>query len=264
MRGSSRRRLFFSRSLRSGPRGHRAYAVGDVHGRLDLLESLLQSIEEDVRARPSRKTSIVFLGDLIDRGPSSAGVVERLRTFRPNFAAPLFLMGNHEEVLLRILDGEASLIPSWLRFGGTETLRSYGLDADELATSTEAEAVTKVRRAIPEAHSAFIANFADTVSFGDYLFVHAGIRPGVELSEQSKADLRWIREPFLQDQSERDFVVVHGHTIRQDVEITANRIGIDTGAFHTGVLTALAIDGEDRWLVQTGQEKVRTEPLSPA
>ncbi len=254
----------FSRSPPAGPQGHRAYAVGDVHGRLDLLDTLLQSIEADVRARPSRKTSIVFLGDLIDRGPSSAGVVERLRTLRPDFAAPLFLMGNHEEVLLRILEGEASLIPSWLRFGGTETLESYGVDADEITTSTDAEALAKVRGAIPDAHSAFIASFADTVSFGDYLLVHAGIRPGVELSEQSKADLRWIREPFLEDQSERDFIVVHGHTIRPDVEITANRIGVDTGAFHTGVLTALAIDGKDRWFVQTGQKKVRSEPLSRA
>lgn len=264
MRSSSRRRPFFAKSSRSGPRGHRAYVVGDVHGRLDLLETLLERIEADIRVRPRRKTSIVFLGDLIDRGPSSAGVVERLRTFRPDFATPLFLMGNHEEVLLRILEGEASLIPSWLRFGGTETLRSYGLDADELGNSTDAEAIARVRRAVPEAHSAFIANFADTVSFGDYLFVHAGIRPGVELSEQSKTDLRWIRDPFLEDQGERDFVVVHGHTIRPDVEITANRIGIDTGAFQSGVLTALAIDGEERWLVQTEQEKVRGEPLSPA
>jgi len=263
MRGSSRRQLFFSRSRPSGPRGHRAYAVGDVHGRLDLLESLLESIEADVQGRPRRKTIIVFLGDLIDRGPSSAGVVERLRTFRPDFATPLFLMGNHEEVLLRILDGETSLIPSWLRFGGVETLASYGVDAREFASVADVQAAAKVRGAIPEAHFAFISTFADTVSFGDYLLVHAGIRPGIELSEQSKTDLRWIREPFLEDQTERDYVVVHGHTIRTDVEITGNRIGIDTGAYHTGILTALAIDGDDRWFVQTGSEKVRTEPLSP-
>jgi serine/threonine protein phosphatase 1 len=223
----------------------------------------LEKIEADIRARPSREVSIVFLGDLIDRGPSSAGVVERLRTFRPNYASPLFLMGNHEEVLLRILGGEASLIPSWLRFGGAETLASYGLGAGELARVPDSEAVAKVRGAIPEEHSAFLSTFADTVSFGDYLFVHAGIRPGVELSEQSKADLRWIREPFLEDQNERDFIVVHGHTIRPEVEITPNRIGIDTGAFHTGILTAVAIDRGDRWFVQTGVEKVRAEPLSP-
>jgi serine/threonine protein phosphatase 1 len=263
MKSSSKRRLFFSQPGPRGPRGYRAYAVGDIHGRLDLLETLLERIEADVQARPRRKTSIVFLGDLIDRGPSSAGVVERLRTFRPSFATAVFLMGNHEEVLLRILDGEASLIPTWLRFGGAETLASYGLDAGELAGATDAEAIAKVRCAIPEEHSAFISTFADTVSFGDFLFVHAGIRPGVELSEQSKTDLRWIREPFLEDQTERDYVVVHGHTIRNDVEITGNRIGIDTGAFYTGVLTALAIDGDDRWFVQTDGEKVRSEPLSP-
>jgi serine/threonine protein phosphatase 1 len=263
MKDSSKRTLFFSKSRPRGPTGHRAYAVGDIHGRLDLLETLLRRIEADVRTRPKRKTSIVFLGDLIDRGPSSAGVIERLRTFRPSFATTVFLMGNHEEILLRILDGEASLIPSWLRFGGVETLASYGLDAGELA-SADAEAVAKVRRAIPEEHSTFIATFADTVSFGGFLFVHAGIRPGVELSEQSKTDLRWIREPFLEDQTERDYVVVHGHTIRADIEITANRIGIDTGAFYTGVLTAIAIDGDDRWFLQTGDEKVRSERLSPS
>jgi serine/threonine protein phosphatase 1 len=262
MKGS-RRGLFFSKSRPRGPRWNRAYAVGDIHGRLDLLEILLERIEADIRARPRRKTSIVFLGDLIDRGPSSAGVVERLRTFRPGFAKTVFLMGNHEEVLLRILGGEASLIPSWLRFGGAETLASYGLDGGELARATDAQALAMVRRAIPEDHSAFISTFADTVSFGDYLFVHAGIRPGVELSEQSKTDLRWIRDPFLEDQTERDYVVVHGHTIRADVEITGNRIGIDTGAFYTGVLTALAIDGNDRWFVQTGVKKVGSEPLSP-
>jgi len=264
MSDSLRRPLFFSGSRPAGPRGHRAYVVGDVHGRLDLLELLLEHIEADVGADPKRKISIVFLGDLVDRGPSSAEVVERLRTFRPSFATTHFLMGNHEEVFLRILDGDASLIPSWLRFGGAETLASYGLDAGELARAGDAEAVSRLRQAVPEAHSAFISTFADTVSFGDYLFVHAGVRPGVELSEQSKADLRWIREPFLNDKSERNYVVVHGHTIRPDVEITPNRIGIDTGAFYTGVLTALAIEGDRCWSIQTGEEKVRGEPLSPA
>ena len=251
-----------SSSWPSGPRGHRAYAVGDVHGRLDLLNGLLQLIEADIRARPKRATSIVFLGDLIDRGPSSAGVIERLRTFHSNYATVVILMGNHEEVLLRILSGERSLIPTWLRFGGAETLASYGLDARKIAPDGDADTVMLLRKAVPDSHQAFISSFSDTVSFGDYLFVHAGIRPGVELSEQSKTDLRWIREPFLEDRSQRDFIVVHGHTIRPEVEMTPNRIGIDTGAYHTGVLTALAIEGSRRWLLQTG-EKVRSEPLSP-
>lgn len=251
------RRLFFAKSAPSGPRGHRAYAIGDIHGRLDLLDTLLSRIEEDVRARPKRSCSIVFLGDLIDRGPSSAGVIERLRMFRPSYAKPVFLMGNHEEVLLRVTSGEASLIPSWLRFGGVETLASYGLNATKLVGLPDEEAVERVKRAIPLAHLRFISGFADTVSFGDFLFVHAGIRPGVELSEQSQTDLRWIREPFLDDDEERGFIVVHGHTISPRIEITSNRIGIDTGAFYTGVLTALAIDGGRRWFLQTGDEKCR-------
>lgn len=253
-RGSFFRRSPFGRSPPSGPRGHRAYVIGDVHGRLDLLEALLARVEGDVNARPKRKTSIVFLGDLIDRGPASAGVLELLRTFQPEFAKTIFLMGNHEEVLLRIAAGESSLIPSWLRFGGKETLASYGVDPSSLANLPEAKAVAKVNEAIPKGHLNFLSTFADTVSFGDYLFVHAGIRPGVELAAQSKTDLRWIRDPFLQDRSERDFVVVHGHTIRQEIEVTPNRIGIDTGAFYTGVLTALAIEKGDRWLLQTGNE----------
>lgn len=248
----------------SGPKRHRAYVVGDVHGRLDLLDSLIARIERDVRSRPHRKTSIVFVGDLIDRGPASAGVIERLRSFRPGYAETGFLMGNHEEVLLRILAGETDLLGSWFKFGGLETLQSYGLDGIKLLTIPSDEAVTTLKEVIPEAHRTFLAGFADTISFGDYIFVHAGIRPGVDLSEQAKTDLRWIREPFLEDESERGFVVVHGHTISRKVQETSNRIGIDTGAFYTGVLTALAIEEGKRWLIQTGEEKVEMDRLSPA
>ena len=261
MIASFSRRFFSGTSKPSGPRGHRAYAIGDVHGRLDLLDTLLSDIEADINEKPKRKVSIVFLGDLIDRGSSSAGVIERLRTFRPHYATVHFLMGNHEEVLLRVIAGEASLIPSWLRFGGIETLASYGLDARKLTSLPDKEAVSAVKQVIPEAHIQFLSAFADTVSFGDYLFVHAGIRPGIEISEQSKADLRWIRDPFLEDRSERNFIVVHGHTISPRIEITPNRIGIDTGAFYTDILTALAIEGGRRWLLQTGNGTIKNEPL---
>jgi serine/threonine protein phosphatase 1 len=257
-------RRLLTKPAPSGPRGHRAYAIGDVHGRLDLLETLLARIEADVNTRPRRRTSIIFLGDLIDRGPSSAGVIERLRTFRPSYAKPVFLMGNHEEVLLRVTSGEAALIPSWLRFGGAETLASYGLNAATLSGLSNSDAVARVRDAIPEPHLEFISTFADTVSFGDYLFVHAGIRPGVELSEQSQTDLRWIREPFLENEEERGFIVVHGHTISPRIQSTPNRIGIDTGAFYTGVLTAVAIEGGRRWFLQTGEGNVGDDPLFPA
>jgi len=235
----------------AGPRGCRAYVVGDIHGRLDLLDELLGKIDAELAERPSRKTLLVSVGDLIDRGPSSSQVVERLRTYSHEGVRTVFLLGNHEEVLLRILEGDASLIPSWLRFGGAQCLESYGVDPLLLTGLSDDRIVDRVRQAVPREHVEFLRSFADTCRFGDYLFVHAGIRPGVELQEQRQKDLRWIREPFLLDDTPHGFIVVHGHTISNEVEERPNRIGIDTGAFATGVLTALAIEGKERWFLDT-------------
>jgi serine/threonine protein phosphatase 1 len=244
---------FMQRSQQSprGARGYRAYAVGDIHGRLDLLEQMLERIDHDLRERPARKALLVFLGDLIDRGPNSAEVIERLRTYRHPRVRTEFLLGNHEEVLLRILGGDGSLIRKWRQFGGTECLRSYGVDGRELGAMDERRAIETVRAAIPKAHQEFLKGFVDTCRFGDYLFVHAGIRPGVDIERQLQADLRWIREPFLFDDTDHGCVVVHGHSISPKVEERPNRIGIDTGAYRTGVLTALAIDGTERWYIDT-------------
>lgn len=236
------------------PRGCRAYAVGDVHGRLDLLEQLLADIERDLERRPPRKALLVFLGDLIDRGPDSRGVVERLRMFRHERLRPYFLAGNHEEVLLRLLKGERGILSSWLEYGGAECLASYGFDPSRLDMSNERSALSMIKNIIPPSHAAFIAGFADTLSFGDYLFVHAGIRPGIDLSLQSQSDLRWIRSPFLEDRSDHGMIVVHGHTISDEVEEVPNRIGIDTGAYRTGRLTALALEGKERWLLDTAAD----------
>jgi serine/threonine protein phosphatase 1 len=243
-----------------GKEGARAYAVGDVHGRLDLLDRLLAMIEADIAARPRKRSFVVFLGDLIDRGPASAGVVERLRTWRPDGVRPIFLAGNHEEVLLRILAGEEGILPSWLTFGGAECLESYSVDAEALKRLDERAAITKVREAVPRAHREFFEGFGDTFRFGDYLFVHAGIRPGVVVEEQDVKDLRWIREPFLTDAKEHGFVVVHGHTICESVEERSNRIGIDTGAYRSGNLTALGIEDAERWYLssQDGSLPVNT------
>jgi len=237
----------------SGPDGHRAYAVGDIHGRLDLLDQILAKIEADDAPRAAAITTIVFLGDLIDRGPQSAQVVERLRTYRPDFAEPVFLMGNHEEVLLRILAGETEILPDWLRFGGAECARSYGVDPVQLETVEPGTAVRKLRRAVPKDHVTFLSEFADTASFGDYLFVHAGIRPGIPLERQDAEDLRWIRGPFLDDPSDHGVIVVHGHTIAEEVDEQPNRIGLDTGACWTGVLTAVGLQGNERWYLQTAK-----------
>ena len=244
-------RISRQQSVPSGVPGYRAYAVGDVHGRLDLLQDLLAKIHAELQHHPAAKTLLVFVGDLIDRGPSSAQVVERLRTYNRDGVKTVFLLGNHEEVLLRILGGDASLIDKWRWFGGAECLQSYGADPNQLDRASDEEALAIVRKAIPREHVRFLESFSDSCAFGDYLFVHAGVRPGVGVEQQRQSDLRWIRDPFLSDGSDHGCIVVHGHTICQVVEQRANRIGIDTGAYRSGVLTALGIEGTDRWLLDT-------------
>jgi serine/threonine protein phosphatase 1 len=234
-----------------GAPGKRAYAIGDVHGRLDLLDAMLERIEEDNRRRPKKRTFVVLLGDLIDRGPESAGVIERLRTWQPAGIKPVFLAGNHEEVMMNVLAGQEGILPSWLKFGGAECLASYGIDVDALKRLDEGAAIAKIRAAVPRAHRDFLDTLGDTFRFGDYLFVHAGIRPGIAIEEQHIKDLRWIRQPFLGDAKEHGFVVVHGHTICTGVEERPNRIGIDTGAYQTGNLTAIGVEDEERWFLST-------------
>ena len=241
------------------PDGFRVYAVGDIHGCDDLLADILARIEADQDGNPMAETIVIFLGDFIDRGPASRQVIERLRTYRPENGRTVFLAGNHEEVLIRLLNGQDELVEDWLRFGGAECLASYGYDAADLRRLSLPEAGAVIRGLIPPAHAQFLRDMADTFRIGDYLFVHAGIRPGYPLSAQSQADLRWIRRPFLGDRSDHGFVVVHGHTISEQIDEQVNRIGIDTGAYQTGVLTALALEGERRWLLQTGQPGDRSE-----
>ena len=235
------------------PAGRRVYAIGDVHGRLDLLDELLAKVEADDAARPKAQTVVVFLGDLIDRGPASAEVIERVRTYRPPGMRVVALCGNHEEVLLRLLRGEGEIIQDWLRFGGAECARSYSLDPAALNRMSTGDAIEKLRKAIPREHRDFLRRLTDTLSVGGYIFVHAGMRPGVAIGDQAQADRRWIREPFLAHDEDHGQVVVHGHTISPEVEHRPNRIGIDTGAYRTGVLTALGLEGADRWLLQTGE-----------
>lgn len=243
--------LSTKRDFRGQP-GARAYAVGDIHGRLDLLDALLEQIGKDLADRPADKVALVFLGDLIDRGPDSAGVIERVRTLGNVPARTGCLLGNHEEMFLRTLDGEPSIAYDWLRFGGDACVESYGINASALQAMDEARIAATLAEAVPPAHVDFLRGCGDTFSFGDYLFVHAGIRPGVPIEEQEPHDLRWIRHPFIGDGKEHGVMVVHGHTISDGVDERSNRIGIDTGAYQTGVLTALAIDGDQRWYLSTG------------
>lgn len=235
-----------------GATGCRAYVVGDIHGRADLLEDLLAKIHAELQHRPAERTLLVFVGDLIDRGPCSAQVIERLRTYRRPGIEPVFLLGNHEEVLLKIIGGDTTVVESWLEYGGLQCLQSYGVDVSRFLGKSAADLVTIVRSAVPASHVEFLESFIDHWRFGDYLFVHAGIRPGIALEDQRQSDLRWIRAPFLQSERDHGFVVVHGHTISETVEERPNRIGIDTGAYRSGLLTALVIDGEDHWFIDTG------------
>jgi serine/threonine protein phosphatase 1 len=228
------------------PDGYRAYAVGDIHGRLDLLEVMLALIELDIEKGPSARNVLVFLGDLIDRGPDSRGVIDRLANYAHPAATVVLLAGNHEEVLLRLLNDERGLLANWLKFGGAQCLESYGLDPVQIRQIRESEALQLIREAIPPSHQQFVSGFSDTVRLGDYLFVHAGIRPGVDMSLQRQMDLRWMRQPFLDDDSDHGFVVVHGHTITREIDERRNRIGVDTGAYRSGILSAIVLEGETR------------------
>ncbi len=235
------------------PEGQLLYAVGDIHGRLDLLADLLGLIELDAQAsRPADRRTLVFLGDYVDRGPDSRGVVERLIAEVPQGFDVHFLKGNHEAMLLDFLD-DAWRLEHWLMNGGEETMRSYGVDTERLAQMGGPAGAWRqaFAEALPEAHLRFFRDLQLSVSFGDYLFVHAGLRPGVPLAAQSEADLIWIRGPFLSHADPFDKIVVHGHTPGEQPEIRANRIGIDTGAVFSGRLTALRLEDGSRKFLQT-------------
>jgi serine/threonine protein phosphatase 1 len=236
----------------SVPAGMRIYAVGDVHGRLDLLRDLLAAIEADAAARPSAETHVIMLGDLIDRGPDSAGIVDFFLNTPPAFASIHQLMGNHEEMLLKLIDTPTEeLMAHFLRYGGRETFESYDVPQIMLDLPERYPASALLDH-IPAAHRAFFRAMGDAIRVGDYLFVHAGIRPDVPLEEQSPSDVRWIRNPFLESAVDHGVIVVHGHTITATPELRANRIGIDTGAYASGTLTALGLEESHRWLIATG------------
>jgi serine/threonine protein phosphatase 1 len=223
------------------PEGRRVYAVGDIHGRRDLLDDILARIEDDAAARGAADTLIVFLGDLIDRGPDSRGVVERLIAFAGGPFETRFLMGNHEEVFLRALSGDLKALRFLIRIGGRETILSYGLaDAEYRALDFESLLET-LRARVPDRHVDFLSGFERWVEAGDYLFVHAGIRPGVPLDAQDDEDLIWIRAPFLNHRFSGEVTIVHGHTPVEAVEPLPGRIDIDTGCFYSGVLTAVRV-----------------------
>ncbi|MBB4639792.1 metallophosphoesterase [Rhizorhapis suberifaciens] len=253
---SRRKKIAEAPALPSVEDGRRYYAIGDIHGRLDLLDQLLDRILSDSSARGDGEARLIFLGDLVDRGPASAGVVQRAMELaelgiQSDEGTVRFLKGNHEEVFIRAARGDVQSTRFLTRFGGRETMLSYGLGADDYE-SMEAEQLTDwMLNNVPRVHIDFLDSFEDLIEAGDYVFVHAGIKPGVALSEQDPADLRWIRDEFLFYRQPHDKIVVHGHTIMLEVDEHPNRIGIDTGAYHSGRLTAIGLEGTERWYLST-------------
>lgn len=233
-----------------GPPGKRCYAIGDVHGCLDLLIELLDKIKADNASRPEAETFVVFLGDLIDRGPDSKGVIDLLINHPPEFARCIILRGNHEVALLNGVSGDTGSLQTWLNHGGMQCANSYGVSSSELLGAAPDAIEAVLIQAIPATHFEFMRQFKDSAKFGDYFFVHAGLRPGLPLDQQRKDDFYWIRDEFLTSEYDFGMVVVHGHSITERAEERSNRIGIDTGAYNSGILTALCIDGAQRNYLQ--------------
>lgn len=225
------------------PDGVRVYAVGDIHGRVDLLEQLLKSVDEDLKRTPVPQSVEVFLGDYVDRGPASRQVLDLLIE-REKRHRTIFLKGNHETLLTGFIASPVTL-GDWQRLGGLETLMSYGLkpliNAD---ARTQLELANAFDEALPASHRKFLSGLKPWFTCGDYFFVHAGVRPGIALEKQREADLLWIRHEFLLCEDNFGKIVVHGHTPVLQPDIRSNRINIDTGAFATGRLSCLILEAD--------------------
>ncbi|CAN5197779.1 metallophosphoesterase family protein [soil metagenome] len=243
--------LKFSKAPRTDP-GDRVYAIGDIHGRIDLLNLLLAKMEAHSQSLPPcQDVHVIILGDMIDRGPHSAEVVSLIRKYQRGSSSLIALKGNHEDLLLQALEGYPGILRAWMKTGGEQTLRSFGIDPAELGDNP-LEAARIIERAIPAPLIGWIRDLPLTARSGDYFFCHAGIRPGVALRKQASNDLMWIREDFLNHEGDHGAVIVHGHNIHTEVQMHANRIGIDTGAYRSGVLTALYLEDDKREILSVG------------
>lgn len=237
------------------PTGTRLYAIGDVHGRVDLLRELESLILEDLAAaRAPVRPYLVTIGDYVDRGFESRQVLDHLIRNPLDGFARVLLLGNHDRWLLDFVNG-APVGEAWLAYGGDATLASYGVALDR--TLPEPERLEAARAALlerfPLEHRRLLDELELAFGFGDYFFCHAGIRPGVPLDAQEEADLLWIREPFLSYPGEHEKIVVHGHTAENEPVVRHNRIGIDTGAVWTGRLTCLVLEGTEYRFLSTGR-----------
>ena len=224
------------------PQGIRIYAFGDIHGRSDLLQEMFAAIDSDVVQNPVSRPIEVFLGDYVDRGPDSAGTLDLLLQ-RSLYRETVFLKGNHEAFLLEVLR-DSTKLEDWRQFGGLQTLMSYGIQPTlNPSASEQADLIREFSKVLPADHLRFLQNLKPSFVCGDFFFVHAGVRPGIPLKEQQENDLLWIRNEFLDSDENFGKYIVHGHTPVHQPDIRPNRINIDTGAYATGNLTLLTIQG---------------------
>lgn len=226
------------------PQGMRIYAIGDVHGRLDLLWALHCKIVEEIERDRPADWRIVFLGDYVDRGADSAGVIDFLIEATRRDARNLPLAGNHDIAFLEFLEAPDAA-GLFVNFGGSATAASYGVDLDIESRAALGASHAALVAAVPRLHRSFLESLPYSASFGDYFFCHAGVRPGVALAQQSHDDLAWIREDFLSHGRAFEKVVVHGHTPVEAVEPKPNRVNVDTGAYFSGCLSAVALEGTE-------------------
>lgn len=230
------------------------YAIGDIHGRYDLLAAITERIAADAAQRSARRRILVCLGDYVSRGIDSRRVVEMLLEPPPEGFERVTLKGNHEDLLLRYLAGELDAGRHWFDYDGQDTLADYGVDIPDRQARDDANLALLRQRfeaALPQAHLEFFRSLRINYRAGGYYFVHGGVRPGVPLDRQSPHDCMWIRATFLNSEADHGAVVVHGHSIREQPELRPNRIGIDTGAYRSGVLTGLVLEGSTRVFLQT-------------
>lgn len=235
------------------PPGTVLYAVGDIHGRIDLLTQMQERIATDASQRSSRRKLVVYLGDFVSRGAYSREVIDRVSTWQPPGISTISLKGNHEDLLLRFLDGEIDTGRHWFDYGGLQTLSSYGVSiSDSKALSDEDMAMlrNKFAAALPESHLKFYRSLRISYQAGNYYFVHGGIKPGIPLPQQSAHDCMWIRKAFLDSDANHGAIVIHGHSISPQPVVRHNRIGIDTGAYQSGMLTCLVLAGTSQSFLQ--------------
>lgn len=230
------------------PEGVRVYAIGDIHGRIDLLQNIFRQIDDDRQTYPVQRPIEVYVGDYVDRGPNSSQVIEALIN-RKQRQETICLRGNHEAILQQFLERPETL-SQWRQLGGLETLLSYGLRAPLKPTrADELKIAEALRRAMPQSHQAWLVQLQDSFTIGDYFFAHAGVRPNVPLAYQASRDLHWIREEFLDWPGYFEKIIVHGHTPVEKPTFRHNRINIDTGAYATNRLTCVILESDKTFLL---------------